>query len=71
MEHDARVAPIAQATTATGAPGHLTGELLQQMTQYRFVHVPYKGSDAAPIDLICGHVDLSFPSISSGLPFVT
>jgi tripartite-type tricarboxylate transporter receptor subunit TctC len=41
------------------------------MTQYRFVHVPYKGSGAALIDLIGGHVDLSFPSISSGLPFVT
>lgn len=62
--------PLTQATTATGAPGHLTGELLRQMTQYRFVHVPYKGSGPALIDLIGGHVDLSFPSLSSGLPFV-
>lgn len=61
---------LTQATAGTGSPGHLTGELLQQMTQYRFVHVPYKGSGAALIDLIGGQVDLSFPVISSGLPFV-
>jgi tripartite-type tricarboxylate transporter receptor subunit TctC len=66
----AHARPLMQATTGTGAPGHLLGELLQQMTQYRFVHVPYKGSAAALTDLIGGHVDLSIPSISSGLAFV-
>jgi len=40
--------------------------MLSQMTQTRFVHIPYKGSGAAMIDLIGGHVDLSFPTISAG-----
>ncbi len=54
-----------QATAGTGSPGHLSGELLQQIAKIKFVHVPYKGTGAAMIDLLGGHVDLSFPSISA------
>lgn len=62
----ARPDTLTQASSGTGSPGHLAGALLQQMTQVRFVHVPYKGSGAALIDLLGGHVDLSFPTISAG-----
>jgi tripartite-type tricarboxylate transporter receptor subunit TctC len=61
---------LTQASAGTGSPGHLSGELLQQMTQTRFVHIPYKGSGPAMIDLIGGHVDLSFPAIGTGIPHV-
>ncbi len=61
---------LTQASAGMGSPGHLSGELLQQMTQARFVHVPYKGSGAALIDLLGGHVDLSFPTISAGISHV-
>ena len=56
---------MTQASAGTGSPGHLSGELLQMMTQTRFVHVPYKGTAPALIDLLGGHVDLSFPTISA------
>ena len=62
----ARPENLTQASSGRGSPGHLGGEMLQQMTQTRFVHVPYKGSGAAMVDLIGGHVDLSFPTISAG-----
>jgi tripartite-type tricarboxylate transporter receptor subunit TctC len=40
------------------------------MTGTRFVHVPYKGSGQALIDLLSGHVDLSFPTTAAALPHV-
>ena len=68
----ARLRPdtLTQASSGTGSPGHLAGALLQQMTGTRFIHVPYKGSGAALIDLLGGHVDLSFPTISASLPHI-
>lgn len=67
----ARSRPVAltQASAGTGSPGHLSGELLQLMMKVKFTHVPYKGAQAV-VDLIGGHVDLSFPSISSSIAFV-
>jgi tripartite-type tricarboxylate transporter receptor subunit TctC len=58
---------LTQASAGTGSPGHLSGELLQLVTQVKFIHVPYKGSGPALIDLLGGHVDLSFPSISASV----
>ena len=58
---------LTQASAGTGSPGHLSGELLQLVTQVKFIHVPYKGSGPALIDLIGGHIDLSFPSISASV----
>jgi tripartite-type tricarboxylate transporter receptor subunit TctC len=65
----ARPATLTQASAGTGSPGHLSGELLQIMTKVKFIHVPYKGAQAV-IDLVGGHVDLSFPTISSAITFV-
>ena len=58
---------LTQASAGAGSPGHLSGELLQLMTQVKFIHVPYKGSGPALIDLLGGHIDLSFPSISASV----
>lgn len=66
----ARPVYLTQASSGVGSPGHLSGELLQMMTQVKFTHVPYKGSGAALTDLLGGHVDLSFPSTAAALPHV-
>lgn len=63
-----RPGTLTQASAGTGSPGHLSGELLQLMTGTKFVHVPYKGSGPAMIDLVAGHVELSFPTIAAGIP---
>jgi tripartite-type tricarboxylate transporter receptor subunit TctC len=66
----AKPGALTQASAGTGSPGHLSGELLQQIAQIKFIHVPYKGSTPALIDLMGGHVDLSFPSISSSATLI-
>ena len=58
---------LTQGSAGTGSPGHLSGELLQLMSQVKFTHVPYKGSGPALMDLLGGHIDLSFPSISTSV----
>jgi tripartite-type tricarboxylate transporter receptor subunit TctC len=53
----------------TGGTGFLSGALLQVMADINMVHVPYKASALALTDLLGGHLDLSFPSITGGIPF--
>ena len=65
----AKPGTLTQSLAGIGSPGHLSGELLQIMMKMKFVHVPYKGAQSV-IDLIGGHVDLSFPSISSSIVFI-
>ena len=61
---------LTQASAGAGSPGHLSGELLQLMAKVKFIHVPYKGTGPALIDLLGGHVDLSFPSIAASVPLI-
>jgi tripartite-type tricarboxylate transporter receptor subunit TctC len=43
----------------TGSTPHLAGELFQQMTAGKWVHVPYKGDAPAVADLITGQVHIN------------
>ena len=51
------------SSSGAGAVGHLAGELLNAQARIKLVHVPYKGIAPGIVDLIAGHVQLSFPSI--------
>ncbi|HEX2649623.1 MAG TPA: tripartite tricarboxylate transporter substrate binding protein [Burkholderiales bacterium] len=53
---------------STGSTGHLAGELFKQMTGTFMVHIPYKGSAPATLDLIAGRVQLMFDNLASALP---
>ena len=48
------------ASSGPGTPYHMAGELFKQMAGVNILHVPYKGSSAARIDVIGGQVDMMF-----------
>jgi tripartite-type tricarboxylate transporter receptor subunit TctC len=56
------------ASGSTGSTGHLAGELFKQMTGTYMVHIPYKGSAPATLDLVSGRVQLMFDNLASALP---
>lgn len=59
----ARSRPGQLTYASAGLPSQLAVELYKVMTGTDLVHVPYKGQAPAMIDLIAGHVQVSFPTI--------
>jgi tripartite-type tricarboxylate transporter receptor subunit TctC len=60
-------------TYGTSGPGSLHNlgmELFQKMTGTKLIHVPYKGSGPALIDLLAGQIQLMFTSTTSGAGLV-
>lgn len=50
-------------SSGQGTNGHLGGVLLNLMANVKTVHVPYKSSAPALIDLMAGHIEFSLASI--------
>jgi tripartite-type tricarboxylate transporter receptor subunit TctC len=55
---------------AAGLPSQLAVELYKVLTGTSLVHVPYKGQAPALVDLIAGHVQVSFPTMLGTLGHV-
>jgi len=58
------------ASSGVGTNVHLSGELFNQVTGTRMVHIPYKGSGPATVDLLGGRVQLSFQVPITVIPFI-
>jgi tripartite-type tricarboxylate transporter receptor subunit TctC len=58
------------ASFGIGSSAHLAAELFMQATGTKMVHVTYKGSAPAIVDLMADRVQLFFDSIPSALPHV-
>jgi tripartite-type tricarboxylate transporter receptor subunit TctC len=58
----ARPGELNYSSSGPGAVGHLSGELLNSLARIKIVHIPYKGVAPATVDLIAGHVQISFAS---------
>lgn len=56
------------ASQGVGTVSHLELAMLERMSGARFMHVPYKGSAPAQIDLLGGRVAAMFDSIAAALP---
>ena len=58
------------ASSGNGTSIHLAGELFKSMTGTFMLHLPYRGSGPALIDLMAGNVDLMFDNLPSALPHI-
>jgi tripartite-type tricarboxylate transporter receptor subunit TctC len=58
------------ASVGNFSVGHLAGELLKKAAGIDMVHVPYKGSNLALIDLLAGRIQLNISTIAASLPQV-
>ncbi len=56
------------ASSGAGSTQHIAAELFKDLAKVNAVHVPYKGSGPAMIDLIAGQVQYAFETMSSALP---
>jgi len=65
-----RPARLNMGSFGTGSASHLFGELFKTRAAIDMVHVPYKGSPPALIDLIGGQIQVMFDNLSSVLPHV-
>ena len=53
------------ASSGTGTPYHMAGELFKAMSGTDILHVPFKGSSGARNDVIAGQVQMMFDAITT------
>jgi tripartite-type tricarboxylate transporter receptor subunit TctC len=63
----ARPGKVTFASQGNGSTSHLTAHMFMSLTGTDMVHVPYKGTAPALIDIMGGQVDLFFDNLSSSM----
>jgi tripartite-type tricarboxylate transporter receptor subunit TctC len=58
------------SSSGSGGAPHLAGELFKSVTGTDLLHVPYRGSGPAVIDLIAGRITMMFDATPSLLPHI-
>jgi len=61
---------LSYASQGQGSSGHLVAEQFKQLTGVEMVHVPYRGAAPAVQDLVAGHVQIMFDSVTLQLPHI-
>ncbi len=56
---------VSYASQGNGSTSHLTASMFMQQTGVKMIHVPYKGTAPALVDILGGNVDIFFDNISS------
>jgi tripartite-type tricarboxylate transporter receptor subunit TctC len=59
----ARPGKLTYASSGAGSLQHIAAELFKSAAHVDIVHVPFKGSGQAVVDLVAGQVDMNFDSI--------
>ena len=62
---------LAFASSGNGGAPHLAGELFKKVTGTSLLHVPYRGSGPAVVDVVAGRIAIMFDAVPSLLPFIT
>lgn len=61
---------LSYSSSGIANPQHLAGELLNYLARINTVHVPYRGSGQAVLDIASGQVQFGYNSLASGLPLI-
>ena len=61
---------LSYASTGNGSSNHISMELFQTLEGVKLVHVPYKGSAPAVVDLLSGQVQVMFDNAPNVMPQV-
>jgi len=56
------------ASSGSGTSIHLAGELFKSMTGTYMIHIPYRGSGPALLDMVGGNADVMFDNLPSSMP---
>lgn len=57
-------------SAGNGSINHMSGELFKQRAGVQMIHIPYKGSGPATLDLLAGRVQVFFATVPTILPQV-
>ena len=60
----------AGSSGGSGTVQHVAGELFKMMTGIDMVHVPYRGTPAALMDLLAGRADVIFDNVASSIEHI-
>lgn len=66
----AKPGQISYGSTGSGTAHHIIGEQFAEMSGTKLLHVPYKGSAPALVDLMSGEIQAMFDTIASCLPHI-
>jgi tripartite-type tricarboxylate transporter receptor subunit TctC len=58
------------ASSGNGSPLHLSGELFKKLAGVDLIHIPYKGSGPALVDVIAGQVPIQFDNLPSSVEHI-
>jgi tripartite-type tricarboxylate transporter receptor subunit TctC len=58
------------ASSGVGSTQHIAGEAFDQAAGIKTLHIPYKGSSQAHVDILGGNVEMMFDTTSSAMPHI-
>lgn len=70
LQEAAKLKQPTYGSAGMGSITHLIGEAVNQTTGINLTHVPYKGTAPAVADLLGGHVDYAYASLSTIEPYI-
>ena len=59
---------LTYASAGAGSTAHLSAAQVEARTGIKMVHVPYRGAQPALTDVVGGHVDMYFDTLSTSVP---
>ncbi len=62
---------LTYASSGTGTPYHMAGELFKSMAGVSILHIPYRSSGGARTDVIGGQVDMMFDAVATMTEMIT